>query len=672
MAIPTEQEILRLRQLLDRYNYHYSVLDDPLVPDAEYDRLFSALQRLEADHPELICAESPTQRVGDTPLESFSQVQHQLPMLSLHNAFDEDELAAFDKRIRERLDAREDIEYACEPKLDGIAVSLLYRNARLVRAATRGDGATGEDISHNVRTVPSVPLRLQGSGFPGVLEVRGEVYMPKAGFEHLNDMARAQGEKTFANPRNAAAGSLRQLDAKITARRPLEFCCYGIGIVEQGELPASHSAIMACLGEWGFRTSRQGALAKGLEQCLAYYRRLARERDKLPFDIDGIVYKVNDLAQQQTLGFVSRAPRWAIAYKFPAQEEITRLLDVEYQVGRTGAVTPVARLEPVFVGGVTVSNATLHNFDEIGRLGVEVGDYVVVRRAGDVIPQVARVVLERRPADTKALQVPTNCPVCDSPLERDEGEAIWRCSGGLYCSAQQTQSIKHFVSRKAMDIDGLGDKLVAQLVTAGLVARVSDIYKLQRSQLLALDRTGEKSADNLLAAIEASKATTLPRFIYGLGIREVGEVTALSLSNYFGNLQGVMAADSEALQHVPDVGPVVATHLFNFFQAPHNLEVIGELQKLGVHWQDQATDSAALLPLKGRIFVLTGSLEAMSRDQAKARLQDLGARVAGSVSAKTTDLVAGPGAGSKLARAEQLSIPVMDEGELVALLESLE
>jgi DNA ligase (NAD+) len=672
MAIPPEQEILRLRQLLDRYNYHYSVLDDPMVPDAEYDRLFSALQRLETDHPELICAQSPTQRVGDKPLESFSQVQHQLPMLSLQNAFDEDELAAFDKRIRERLGTQEDIEYACEPKLDGIAVSLLYRNAGLVRAATRGDGATGEDISHNVRTVPSVPLRLQGSGFPVVLEVRGEVYMPKAGFEHLNDMARAQGEKTFANPRNAAAGSLRQLDARISARRPLEFCCYGIGIVEQGELPASHSAIMACLGKWGFRTSRQGALANGLEQCLAYYRRLARERDELPFDIDGIVYKVNDLAQQQALGFVSRAPRWAIAYKFPAQEEITRLLDVEYQVGRTGAVTPVARLEPVFVGGVTVSNATLHNFDEIGRLGVEVGDYVVVRRAGDVIPQVARVVLERRPADTKPIPAPSSCPVCDSPLERDEGEAIWRCSGGLYCCAQQKQSIKHFVSRKAMDIDGLGDKLVEQLVTEGLVARVSDIYKLQRSQLLALDRTGDKSADNLLAAIEASKTTTLPRFIYSLGIREVGEATALSLFNYFGNLQAVMAADSEALQEVPDVGPVVARHLFNFFQTSHNLEVISELQKLGLHWQDQVADRAEVLPLKGRVFVLTGSLEVMSRDQAKARLQDLGARVAGSVSAKTTDLVAGPGAGSKLARAEQLSIPLMDEGELLGLLESLE
>jgi DNA ligase (NAD+) len=672
MTTPTEQEILRLRQLLDRYNYHYSVLDDPLVPDAEYDRLFAALQQLEADNPELISTESPTQRVGAQPLTSFSQVQHQLPMLSLQNAFDEDELAAFDKRIRERLDSQEDIEYACEPKLDGIAVSLLYRNARLVRAATRGDGATGEDISHNVRTVPSVPLRLQGSGFPAVLEVRGEVYMPKAGFEHLNDMARAKDEKTFANPRNAAAGSLRQLDAKITAWRPLEFCCYGIGIVDQGELPASHSAIMTCLGGWGFRTSRQAALALGLEQCLAYYRRLARERDDLPFDIDGIVYKVNDLAQQRVLGFVSRAPRWAIAYKFPAQEEITRLLDVEYQVGRTGAITPVARLEPVFVGGVTVSNATLHNFDEIGRLGVEIGDYVVVRRAGDVIPQVARVVLERRPADTRPVQAPTNCPVCDSPLERDEGEAILRCSGGLYCSAQQTQSIKHFVSRKAMDIDGLGDKLVEQLVAGGLVARVSDIYKLQRSQLLVLERTGEKSADNLLAAIEASKATTLARFIYGLGIREVGEATALSLFQYFGNLQAVMAADSEALQEVPDVGPVVARYLFNFFQAPHNLEVIRELQQFGVHWQDQAVDSVVALPLKGRIFVLTGSLEAMSRDQAKARLQDLGAKVAGSVSAKTTDLVAGPGAGSKLAKAEQLSIPVMDEGALVGLLESLE
>jgi DNA ligase (NAD+) len=668
----TEQQVLQLRQQLDRYNHHYYVLDDPLVPDVEYDRLFASLQQLEIEHPELVSSDSPTQRVGDTPLDAFTQVQHQLPMLSLNNAFDADTMAAFDKRCRDRLDSAQDIEYACEPKLDGIAVSLLYQDALLVRAATRGDGSTGEDITLNVRTVPSVPLRLQGAGFPGVLEVRGELYMPKAGFERLNEEARAQGEKTFANPRNAAAGSLRQLNAKITAQRPLEFCCYGVGIVEQGELPSSHSAVMECMGAWGFITSRQGALALGVEQCLAYYRKLALQRDGLPFDIDGIVYKVNDIAQQQALGFVSRAPRWAIAYKFPAQEEITRLLDVEYQVGRTGAITPVARLEPVFVGGVTVSNATLHNFDEIARLGVEIGDTVVVRRAGDVIPQVARVVLERRPADTRPVLVPDTCPICDSPVERDEGEAILRCSGGLYCSAQQKQSIKHYVARKAMDIDGLGDKLVEQLVDEGLVARVSDIYKLARPKLLELERMAEKSADKLLAAIEASKATSLPKFIYSLGIREVGEATALSLYQYFGNLQAVMAADCDALQDVPDVGPIVARHLFNFFQAPHNLEVIAELQQLGLHWQDKVIDPAQVLPLKGRIFVLTGTLEALSRAEAKARLQDLGAKVAGSVSAKTTDLVAGPGAGSKLAKAEQLGIPAIDEAELLSLLASFE
>ncbi len=672
MASATEQEILRLREQLDRYNYAYYVLDDPLVPDAEYDRLFASLQQYESKHPGLVTIDSPTQRVGDKPLDSFSQVVHRVPMLSLNNAFDEEDMGAFDKRIRERLGIEDVVEYACEPKLDGIAVSLIYRDARLVQGSTRGDGSTGEDITLNVRTIPSVPLRLRGDGFPGTLEVRGEVYMPRAGFERLNRKARARGDKTFANPRNAAAGSLRQLSPRVTAQRPLEFCCYGIGIYEQGELPSSHSAIMANLREWGFRTNREAALAQGIEQCLVYHQQLAVKRDNLPYAIDGVVYKVNKIEQQEGLGFISRAPRWAIAYKFPAQEEITRLLDVEYQVGRTGAVTPVARLEPVFVGGVTVSNASLHNFDEVGRLGLEIGDHVVVRRAGDVIPQVAQVVLERRPADTRPVLTPEVCPVCGSPLERDEGEAILRCSGRLSCSAQQKESIKHFVSRKAMDIEGLGDKLVEQLVDEGLVERVSDIYKLQRAQLLDLERTGEKSADNILAAIEASMETTLPRFLYALGIREVGEATALALYQYYGSLDKIIVADKESLQEVPDIGAVVAGHIILFFQASHNLEVIRQLQDLGVHWPDRPAQAARNTPLEGRTFVLTGTFEAFGRDEARRRLQTLGARVAGSVSAKTTDLVAGPGAGSKLAKAQQLGIGILDESELIALFASLE
>lgn len=671
MKSSPEQEVQRLREQLDRYNYHYYVLDDPLLPDAEYDRMFALLQQLESLHPELISAESPTQRVGDKPLSAFVQVQHQLPMLSLNNAFDDTDMVAFDKRVGERLELDTTIDYACEPKLDGVAVSLIYQGGVLLRGATRGDGSTGEDITANVRTIGSVPLRLLHSGYPQLLEVRGEVYMPRAGFERVNARARADGDKPFVNPRNAAAGSLRQLDAKMTAQRPLEFCCYGVGIVDGGELPASHSEIMNQLRYWGFRTNRESAIARGIEECLAYYRQLLERRAQLPYDIDGIVYKVDSISQQQILGYVSRAPRWAIAYKFPAQEEITRVVDVEYQVGRTGAITPVARLEPVFVGGVTVSNATLHNFDEIERLGLHIGDQVIVRRAGDVIPQVVRVVLERRPPGTRPVEIPGQCPVCQSPVERVEDEATLRCTGGLFCSAQQKESIKHFVSRKAMDIDGLGDKLVEQLVDEGLVEHVSDIYKLERSRLLTLERSGEKSADKLLAAIEASKATTLPRFLYAMGIREVGEATALALFRYFGNLDAVIAADPDALQDVPDVGPVVAQHIASFFAAAHNLEVIRELQAQGVHWQDRQGQDDRTLPLQGRTFVLTGSLEAMPRDEAKSRLQDLGAKVVGSVSAKTTDLVAGPGAGSKLQKAEQLGIAVMDEAAFMAMLENL-
>lgn len=670
MPSSPDQDAQRLRDQLDRYNYHYYVLDDPLVPDAEYDRLFAALQQLESLHPELISPESPTQRVGDKPLAAFAQVQHQLPMLSLNNAFDDGDMAAFDKRVRERLEVDTALDYACEPKLDGIAISLVYQDGVLLRAATRGDGTTGEDITANVRTIGSVPLRLLQAGYPQLLEVRGEIYLPRAGFESVNARARAVGDKPFVNPRNAAAGSLRQLDAKITAQRPLEFCCYGVGTVDGGELPVNHSDIMQRLRDWGFRINRESTVAHGLEECLAYYRQLHDRRDQLPYDIDGIVYKVDSISRQQTLGYVSRAPRWAIAYKFPAQEEITRLLDVEYQVGRTGAITPVARLDPVFVGGVTVSNATLHNFDEIARLGLHIGDQVIVRRAGDVIPQIVRVVSERRLPNAQPVAEPGQCPICDSPVERVEGEATLRCTGGLFCSAQQKESIKHFVSRKAMDIDGLGDKLVEQLVDEGLVERVSDIYNLEKLPLLTLERSGEKSTDKLLAAIEASKATTLPRFLFALGIREVGEATSLALYRYFGNLNAVIEADLEALQEVPDVGPVVAQHIVSFFAAPHNLEVIRELQSRGVHWQDRQGQDDAALPLQGRTFVLSGALETMPRDEAKRRLQDLGAKVAGSVSAKTTDLVAGPGAGSKLKKAEQLGIGIMDEEGFLALLEN--
>ena len=507
------QEIEALREQLDAWNYRYYVLDEPSVPDAEYDRCMQRLLQLEAQHPDSQRTDSPSQRVGGEPLQQFNQVSHEVPMLSLENAFSAEDMQQFNRRLLDRLgDGTASLEYACEPKLDGIAVSLLYRDGVLQRGATRGDGTTGEDITHNVRTIRSIPLRLRGEGFPRLLEVRGEIYMPKAGFEQLNNRARERGEKTFVNPRNAAAGSLRQLDARITASRPLEMCCYSVGLVEGGVLPDRQAGVLAKLREWGLRINPESKVVQGVEACNDYFDDLAERRNSLAYDIDGIVFKVNALALQERLGFVSRAPRWAIARKFPAQEEITRLLDVEFQVGRTGAITPVARLEPVFVGGVTVSNATLHNSDEIERLGIRIGDSVIVRRAGDVIPQVVSVVLEKRPDNARTIQFPTRCPVCQSAIEREEGEAAWRCMGGLVCGAQQKAAIKHFVSRRAMDIDGLGDKLVEQLVDEGLVQNVAGLYALSKEQLLNLDRMGEKSADNLLAALEASKQTTLPRF----------------------------------------------------------------------------------------------------------------------------------------------------------------
>jgi len=671
-----EQQIASLRASLDSWNYQYYVLDDPSVPDAEYDRAMRTLQELEAAHPALISIDSPTQRVGASPLAQFSQVAHEVPMLSLDNAFNEQDMRDFYRRLQDRLGAAsmdggaQAIEFACEPKLDGIAVSLLYRNGVLERGATRGDGSTGEDITQNVRTIRSIPLRLRGVAYPAVLEVRGEIYLPRAGFEQLNARARELGEKTFVNPRNAAAGSLRQLDARITAQRPLEMCCYGVGLVDGGELPGQHAAVLQRLQAFGLRINAESRVVRGIEACDAYYQDLAERRQQLPYDIDGIVFKVNDLKLQQQLGFVSRAPRWAIARKFPAQEELTRLLDVEFQVGRTGAITPVARLEPVFVGGVTVSNATLHNSDEIERLGLRIGDMVVVRRAGDVIPQVAAVVLERRPEDARPVIFPDCCPVCGSAVERAADEAVLRCMGGLVCPAQQKAAIKHFVSRRAMDVEGLGDKLVDQLVDEGLVANVAGLYQLKREQLLALERMGEKSADNLLAALQNSRSTSLPRFIFALGIREVGEATALNLARHFGSWEALAAASEAELLKVPDVGPVVADHLAQFFDSPSSLAVVAALRESGVHWPDLEVLPPQALPLGGQTWVVTGTLEALGRNEAKAHLQALGAKVAGSVSAKTSCVVAGPGAGSKLTRATDLGIEVIDEQAFLKVLAS--
>ena len=663
------REIQSLRERLDNWNYQYYVLDQPTVPDAEYDRAMRRLVELETTHPELLRPDSPSQRVGAAPLDRFTQVTHQMPMLSLDNAFNEQDMHDFYRRLLDRLGGeREALEFACEPKLDGIAVSLLYRDGVLERAATRGDGTTGEDITQNVRTIPSVPLRLRGSAYPGVLEVRGEIYMPRSGFEQLNARARELGEKSFVNPRNAAAGSLRQLDAKVTARRPLEMCCYGVGLVEGGELPGRHAQVLQCLQQWGLRINAESRVVQGIEACDDYYRDLAVRRDALPYDIDGIVFKVNDLALQRELGFVSRAPRWAIARKFPAQEEMTRLLDVEFQVGRTGAITPVARLEPIFVGGVTVSNATLHNSDEIERLGVRIGDTVIVRRAGDVIPQVVSVVAQRRPADARPVEFPASCPVCGSPVERAETEAVLRCMGGLVCPAQQKAALRHFASRRAMDIEGLGDKLVDQLVDEGLVTSVAGLYQLQRQQLLQLERMGEKSADNLLAALEKSRHTTLPRFIFALGIREVGEATALALARHFGNWESLVAATEEQLLAVSDVGPVVADHLRQFFDSSSSMAVVAQLRAAGVSWPDLAVVQD--LPLSGQTWVVTGKLEQLGRDDAKAHLQALGAKVAGSVSARTSCVVAGPGAGSKLGKARELDVDVIDEEAFLALLAS--
>lgn len=768
------ERIAELRSEIDAHNYRYYVLDEPSVPDAEYDRLFNELKALEAEHPELVTPESPTQRVGGAALAAFGQVRHEVPMLSLGNAFDEQDLLDFDRRVRDGLDlpggdlfsAGAEVEYSCEPKLDGLAVSLLYENGHLVRGATRGDGSTGEDISANVRTVRNIPLKLHGSGWPSVLEVRGEIYMPKAGFEALNARQVESGGKPFANPRNAAAGSLRQLDPKITAARPLELCAYGVGRSD-GELPDTHVGILNALREWGLPISRELKLAKGVVECRAYYEAIGEKRDALAYEIDGVVFKVNSVAQQRELGFRAREPRWAIAHKFPAREEITELLGVEFQVGRTGAITPVARLKPVQVAGVTVSNATLHNMDEVARLGVMIGDTVIVRRAGDVIPQILGVIVERRPAHARPVHVPERCPVCGSAVERtqlikrskgresvSEG-SIYRCVGRLACQAQLKQAIIHFVSRRAMDIDGLGDKIVEQLVDRGLVGSPADLYCLSYEQIVELEGFADLSTRNLLDAIDASRKPTLARFIFALGIPDVGEETAKLLARALGSLDRIACALPDVLVYLPDVGLEVAHEIHSFFEDEHNRTVIAQLRERGVelqgegelhpefaacatlaglldklnipfiastgaqrlaerfgsldaiiaadwldlrqverltekaarslrdyfdksanaeraraieaqlrefgmHWESEKKVAAGL-PLAGQTWVLTGTLESMSRDDAKARLEALGAKVSGSVSAKTSVVVAGPGAGSKLTKANELGLTVLDE-----------
>ncbi|MGB1382633.1 MAG: NAD-dependent DNA ligase LigA [Porticoccaceae bacterium] len=666
------QRYQRLKSELNQYNHAYYVLDDPSIPDSEYDRLMRELQDIEAQYAELQTPDSPSQRVGGKALDSFSQVKHEVPMLSLDNAFSDTEMVDFERRIKDRINLAQGqkLIYACEPKLDGVAVSLIYQKGLLIRGATRGDGSVGEDITANVRTIKSIPLRLQGDDYPELLEVRGEIYMPRDGFNEFNIKAREAGEKPFVNPRNAAAGSLRQLDSKITATRPLEMCAYSVGQYQGDQKPDSHFAMLKRLGTLGFKINQHIKQVEGIDACEDYYQYLAGLRDQLDYDIDGIVYKVNDFELQQRLGFVAKAPRWAIARKFPAQEEMTRLLDVEFQVGRTGAVTPVARLEPVFVGGVTVGNATLHNADEIDRLGVCIGDTVIVRRAGDVIPQIAKVVLEKRPQDAQPIVFPDRCPVCQSTVKRIEGEAVARCTGGLFCGAQTKEAIKHYASRKAMDIDGLGDKLVDTLVDHELIYSVADLYELKLEKLINLERMAQKSAENLLNSIEASKQTTLPKFLYALGIREVGEATAQTLANNFGTLDAVIAATVEQLLDVEDVGPVVARHIVDFFRNPDNLSIVEAIRNFGVQWKD-IDQTAQALPLKGQTWVLTGTLETMSRAEAKDRLQQFGAKVAGSVSAKTHAVVAGPGAGSKLNKAQALDIQVLTEQSLIEFLDNL-
>ena len=668
MSSPIFEQISQLRAQLEEHNHNYYVLDAPSIPDAEYDRLMRELSALEQANPEFQSPDSPTQKVGGAALDKFEQVTHQVPMLSLDNAFSEEEFAAFNRRIKERLMDNNELTFCCEPKLDGLAVSIIYRDGVLVQAATRGDGMVGENITQNVKTIRNVPLKLRGDDFPAELEVRGEVFMDSAGFAKLNSEAEKRGDKVFVNPRNAAAGSLRQLDSKVTAKRPLMFYAYSTGLVANGQLPEDHYQQLAKLTDWGLPLCPETKLVEGQQAALDYYQDILTRRSSLAYEIDGVVIKVNDKKLQERLGFVARAPRWAIAFKFPAQEEITQLLDVEFQVGRTGAITPVARLEPVFVGGVTVSNATLHNGDEIARLGVKIGDTVIIRRAGDVIPQITQVVLERRPDDAKDIEFPATCPICDSHVERIEGEAVARCTGGLVCQAQRKQAIKHFASRKALDVDGLGDKIVDQLVDRELIKTPADLFILKQGHFESLERMGPKSAKNLVNALQDAKQTTLAKFLYSLGIREVGEATAQNLANHFLTLEKITQASVDALTEVSDVGEIVAKHVRGFFSEEHNMAVVNALVEQGIHWPELTAPSADAQPLAGLTYVLTGTLSELNRNDAKARLQALGAKVSGSVSAKTDALIAGEKAGSKLTKAQDLGIDVLTEADLIALL----
>ena len=659
-----------LRELLDRYNYRYHALDDPEVPDAEYDRLMVELRGIETEYPQLLTKDSPTQRVGAAPVAAFGAIRHRVAMLSLDNAFSEEEVRDFDRRIRERLESEKSIRYSAEPKLDGLAFSALYENGSFVQGATRGDGETGEDITQNLRTIKALPLKLRDAAHaPRMLEVRGEVFMPLAGFERFNKEAVSRGEKPYVNPRNAAAGSLRQLDARMTAARPLDMFIYGVGYVEGGKLPTHHSELLQRLRHWGFKICPQSKVVESVDGCLEFYRDIGAARAKLSYQIDGVVYKVDDIELQRQLGFVSRAPRWAIAHKFPAEEALTTVRDIEFQVGRTGALTPVARLEPVFVGGVTVSNATLHNMDELTRKDVRVGDTVVIRRAGDVIPEVARVVPERREGKKVAplIKLPKECPICGSPVVREEDQAVARCTGGRICPAQRRGEIEHFASRRAMDIQGLGDKLVDQLVEKDWVKTPADLFDLTVEQLADLERMAEKSAQKLHAAIAAAKHTSLPRFLYALGIRDVGEATALALAQHFGDVRALWEASAEEIQQVPDVGPVVGGNVAAYFVKAENRAVVARLLASGITWPtlDKRNASAEF---EGKTFVLTGSLESMTRDDAQDAITLRGGKVSGSVSKKTHFVVAGSEAGSKLKKAEELGVTVLDEKAFLKLL----
>ncbi|KTD21182.1 NAD-dependent DNA ligase LigA [Legionella londiniensis] len=670
-AEDTLKTIQALRDRIRKYDYHYYVLDEPLVPDAEYDRCFKALQELEKKFPQFKSPNSPTQRVGATPASSLEPIAHQKPMLSLANVFSEEELRAFMKRLADKLECQiDDLQFACEPKLDGLAVNLTYANGLLQSAATRGDGMVGENITNNIKTIPAVPLKLLLDDVPSLIEVRGEVYMPKAGFEAFNEQARLRGEKTFANPRNAAAGSLRQLNPQITASRPLSIYCYGIGACDGYRLPSTHLEQLKLLQKMGFRISDESRLAVGMKGCMDYYFSILEKRNDLPYEIDGVVYKINSISEQEKLGYVSRAPRFACAHKFPASEEMTQLLEVDFQVGRTGALTPVARLQPVSVGGVTVSNATLHNMDEIERKDIRIGDYVVVRRAGDVIPEVVSVVLEKRPKQTKKIQLPAHCPVCGADVVREEGEAVARCTGGLFCKAQLKRMVWHFASRKAMDIEGLGEILIEQLVDKELIKDVADVYALSEEELAGLPRMGKKSAQNLIEALNKSKKTTFQRFLYALGIREIGEASAHILATHFESLNDLKKATTEKLTELKDIGPIAANHIVHFFREPHNLVVIDKLIARGVVWEHDKTPQKAdkSHPFYGKTIVLTGSLASMSREEAKTKLLAIGAKVTGSVSAKTDYVIAGFDPGSKYDKAEKLGVPILNEASFIDML----